>query len=98
MEQEAPVIYLETKTEFSSTNNTYAIKGFLTDDNEVKHFSIFVGDDKVYYTAPSAEENLKKVSFDTKIPLKKGINFITLSAQDNRDLISKRQWVVWRAQ
>lgn len=95
--QQAPVITLHRELQLTTNSNNYPIKGKLEDDNEVKHFSIFVGDDKVYYASPSPQ-NIKALSFDTKIPLKKGINFITLSAQDNRDLVSKLQWVIWKSE
>ncbi len=80
----------------STPSSAYMVKGTLTDDEEVKHFSIFVGDDKVFYAAPAPGSDPKELPFTAKFPLKKGINLITLTAQDNRDLISRTQWIVWR--
>ena len=94
--QETPNIQLDNPLVLTTSSANYPIKGLITDDNEVKHFVIFVGDDKVYYG--TASDDPKKLLFDTKVPLKKGINLITLSAQDNRDLTSKLQWVVWKSE
>ena len=75
----------------------YPLKGKAIDDQEVKHLFIFVGDEKVFYQSPpESEAKSASLSFDTTLPLKKGANLITLAAQDDRELTSRKQWIVWR--
>ncbi len=73
--------------------SSYHLKGHASDDHELKHLFILVGDEKVFYKSGG---NGTSLSFDTKLPLKKGINLITLAAQDDRELTTRKQWIVWR--
>jgi carboxyl-terminal processing protease len=78
----------------TATGDTYALKGSASDDVELRHLFVFVGENKVFYQAPSGAS--KTLAFETKLPLKKGANLITLAAQDDRELTSRKQWIVWR--
>lgn len=93
--QAAPLIlFSPEKPELHASKNTYTIKGHVTDDEEVKYLTVFVGDEKADYKAPSSSTS--SMDFDLHLTLKKGVNLITLAAQDNRELITRKQWVVWR--
>jgi len=78
-----------------TSGDTYVLKGKATDDHELKHVFVFVGDDKVFYQSPSGPGQ-KSLDFEAKLPLKKGANLITLAAQDDRELTTRKQWIVWR--
>lgn len=92
--QAAPVIVLSEKPELHALKNTYPIKGQVADDEEIKYLTIFVGDKKAYYQAPPSTAS--SMDFNVHLNLKKGVNVISLAAQDNRELVTRKQWVVWR--
>lgn len=77
-----------------SSGGSVKLKGTAVDDQELKHLSIFVGDEKVFYRGGSGGE--KSLSFEAGLPLKKGANPVTVTAQDNRELITRKQWILWR--
>jgi len=90
-----PLVDLDWKNlPLTASGDAYALKGATTDDVEIRHLFIFVGENKVFYQAPSNAS--KTLAFETKLPLKKGANLITLAAQDDRELTSRKQWIVWR--
>ncbi len=87
------------KLELLVSSSNYKISGLVTDDHEIKHLVVFVGEDKVHYEAPPAVAPGKpstSFAFETSVILKKGANLITVAAQDDRELTSRRQWIVWR--
>ncbi|HEX5038480.1 MAG TPA: MXAN_5808 family serine peptidase [bacterium] len=91
----SPVIDLSWKDlPLTVKGTTYSVKGTSTDDASVGNVFIFVGEDKVFFQAP--ETPSKTLNFDTTVPLKKGANLITLASQDDRELTSRKQWIVWR--
>ncbi|MBI2981935.1 MAG: PDZ domain-containing protein [Deltaproteobacteria bacterium] len=70
------------------------IKGKASDDQSVQHVLVFVGRNKAAYL-PSLD-NPSSFSFETKVTLNEGANLVTVAAQDNRELTSRRQWIIWR--
>lgn len=93
--QSPPVIDIPFKDlSLESSGESYPLKGSATDDVALQHLFIFVGENKVFYQAPATPS--KTLAFETTLPLKKGANLITLAAQDDRELISRKQWIVWR--
>lgn len=93
--QAPPAIDLDWKNlPLTVSGDTYALKGSATDDVELRHLFVFVGENKAFYQAPPNAS--KTLAFETKLPLKKGANLITLAAQDDRELTSRKQWIVWR--
>jgi hypothetical protein len=93
--QFSPVIGLSWKDlPLTVKGDSYAVKGTATDDVSVGNVFIFVGEDKVFFQAPASPS--KTLAFDTTVPLKKGANLITLASQDDRELTSRKQWIVWR--
>jgi carboxyl-terminal processing protease len=98
--QAPPLIDLSWKDlPLTVKGDSYVLKGTATDDVELRHFFVFVGEDKVFYQSPQTspkDKPSKTLSFNTTLPLKKGVNLITLAAQDDRELTSRKQWIVWR--
>ncbi|MDO8462595.1 MAG: MXAN_5808 family serine peptidase [Deltaproteobacteria bacterium] len=89
----APSIALENMP-LQTTSSTVELAGTVTDDELAKSLLIFVGDDKVYYKENTTSS--PGFHFNTKVNLKKGINTITLSAEDDKELSSRRQWILWK--
>jgi carboxyl-terminal processing protease len=93
--QAPPVIELFPETPpLISQGGSYLLKGTAKDDQELKHLFLFVGDEKVLYQTPPHKD--KSFSFETNLSLKKGANLITVAAQDDRELTTRKQWIVWR--
>jgi hypothetical protein len=93
--QAPPIIDLSWKDlPLTVSSDSYALKGTAADDVELRHLFVFVGENKVFYQAPASPS--KTLAFQTTLPLKKGANLITLAAQDDRELTSRKQWIVWR--
>ncbi len=70
------------------------VKGIVTDDEAVRHLFVFVGNRKTTYLSPQKEEG-PKFPFETRLELKKGMNLVTVAAQDDRELTIRRHWIVW---
>ncbi len=93
--QSPPIIEIHPdQPSLVSHGASYVIKGRAFDDHEVKNVSLFVGNDKVLYRFPVSPE--KSLKFETTVSLKKGANLITVASQDDRELTTRRQWIVWR--
>ncbi len=78
------------------SDSSYKLQGRVKDDHEVRHLFLLVGDEKINYQSPAASVGGKPFDFEIKVPLKKGLNLISLVAQDDRELTSRKQWVLWR--
>ena len=64
------------------------------DDQRVKDYFIFVGDEKVFYQVNAKETG--SVPLDADIPLKLGGNIVTIAARDNNNLLSRRTLFILR--
>ncbi len=89
-----PSLEIAENLPLQTDRSEYAVHGKAADDQEIRHLFIFVGDEKVFYQSPS--ESSRSLTFETSLSLKKGANLITLAAQDNRELTTRKQWIVWR--
>lgn len=78
-----------------SKNQHYRFRGTASDDGRIKEIYAFVNLDKVYYQSNRDSEN-GNLPFSLKVPLQDGVNRITVVAKDDRDLITREQWVVWK--
>ena len=63
------------------------------DSGGVQDAYVFVGARKVYY-APNPEKHGEKMSFELDVPLKPGMNVVTVVARENEDIASRRVVVV----
>lgn len=83
-----------TKLPIITTAATQQIQGTITDDRGIKDYVIFVGDQKVAYQpnpSPSGE-----FAFKATLPLKAGNNYVSISARDDADLMSRTLFTVLR--
>ena len=98
--QMAPTIQLDPDSPGLVTRGaSYKIKGLVTDDQSVRHFFIFVGDEKVFYQSPETLKDTpgaRTLRFEANLPHKKGANVVTISAQDDREMTTRKRWIVWR--
>lgn len=90
---EGPHITLKNLTAPAGTSSaSYHIEGELTDDQEIKDYFIFVGDEKVVYSSNSQQTGSYHLS--ANLPLKDGNNFVSIIARDNQDMMTRYNFVV----
>lgn len=70
------------------------IEGTITDEQQVKDYYVFVGEDKVAYS--SNPNKATSYPFSVDIPLKNGNNNVTMIARDDLDMASRSSFVVER--
>ncbi len=94
--QTPPKILTDPKDPPLKSEGSYTLRGRVTDDHQVKYLVVFVGGEKVFYQQPATSGESKSLDFKIILPLKKGINLVTLEAEDDRALTTRKEWVLWR--
>jgi carboxyl-terminal processing protease len=72
------------------------IKGTADDDTLVRDVYVFVGSHKVFYQSNRKGTDKKHVSFSTTVPLHPGINYVTVVAREDNEIMSRQMFVVRR--
>lgn len=72
------------------------VKGTATDTEKILDGYVFVGNRKVFYRSNRNGQDPKRMSFDASVPLRPGVNVITLVARENPDTIGRRTVIVRR--
>jgi carboxyl-terminal processing protease len=75
---------------------TLRLKGRAEDDTLVRDLYVFVGSRKVFYQSNRNGAEPRKVSFDTTIPLRPGINYVTVVAREDNEIMSRQTFIVRR--
>jgi carboxyl-terminal processing protease len=72
------------------------VRGIASDDARLLDTYIFVGARKVFYRSNRNGSDPKKMSFDADVPLRPGVNVVTIVGRENPDTQSRRTFVVRR--
>ncbi len=72
------------------------LKGRAVDDSIVRDLYVFVGSHKVFYQSNRNAPDPKQVTFDTTVPLRPGINYVTVVAREDNEVISRKTFIVRR--
>jgi carboxyl-terminal processing protease len=72
------------------------VHGLASDDARLLDAYIFVGARKVFYGSNRNGSNTRKMSFDADVPLRPGVNVVTIVARENPDTTSRRTFIVRR--
>ncbi len=72
------------------------IRGSATDADKILDGYVFVGNRKVFYRSNRNGPDPKKLTFDASIPLRPGVNVITVVARENVDTVGRRTIIVRR--
>ena len=67
-----------------------------SDDARLLDAFIFVGSRKVFYRSNRNGTDPKKMSFDADLPLRPGVNVVTIVARENPDTTTRRTYIVRR--
>jgi carboxyl-terminal processing protease len=75
---------------------TLRLRGRAEDDSIVRDLYVFVGSRKAYYQSNRKGPNPQKASFDTSIPLRPGINYVSVIAREDNEVMSRKTYIVRR--
>ncbi len=75
---------------------TVSIRGNATDETRVRDVYIFVGNDKVFFKPNVNPEQTGELAFEAELPLKNGLNYISVVAEETADLYTRRVVVIRR--
>jgi len=67
-----------------------------TDETRVRDLYVFVGAQKVFYKSNRSGSSPRRASFTEEIPLRPGINYVTVYARESDDVVSRKLFVVRR--
>jgi carboxyl-terminal processing protease len=80
-----------------STREGHAhVHGVASDDARLLDAYIFVGSRKVFYRSNRDGADPKSMTFDAELPLRSGVNFVTVVARENPDTTTRRTFIVRR--
>ena len=72
------------------------IKGTATDAERILDAYVFVGNRKVFYRSNRNGSDPKRMTFETPVPLRPGVNVITVVARENNDTVGRRTLIIRR--
>ena len=80
-----------------ATRDTHtSLRGAASDDARLLDAYIFVGSRKVFYRSNRNGADPKRMDFDADLPLRPGVNVITLVARENPDTTTHRTFIIRR--
>jgi carboxyl-terminal processing protease len=72
------------------------VRGTASDDARLLDAYIFVGARKVFYRSNRNGKDVSKMSFEADLPLRPGVNIVTIMARENPDTTARRTFIVRR--
>jgi carboxyl-terminal processing protease len=80
-----------------ATRETHTmLHGIASDDARLLDAYIFVGARKVFYRSNRNGPDVAKMSFDADLPLRPGVNIVTIIARENQDTTARKTFIVRR--
>jgi carboxyl-terminal processing protease len=73
-----------------------SVRGAAVDDARLLDAYIFVGSRKVFYRSNRNGADPKRMDFDADLPLRPGVNVVTLVARENPDTTTRRTFIIRR--
>ncbi len=95
-DHEPPRIDLGQLLTLETRDTTMNLRGSAIDRQSVQDLYIFVGARKGFYRNSRGLADVRTVSFDARLPLRPGSNYVTVVARHNNDIQSRRTFVVRR--
>ena len=91
-----PELELELGEELVTRRDRVRIRGTATDDHRVRDLYVFVGPRKVFYQSNQRSASTPRLTFDTRVPLRNGINYVTVVARESDTVMTRQTFVVRR--
>ena len=73
---------------------TTTIKGVTSDSDRLLDAYIFVGSKKIFYRSNRNGTDAKRMPFEASVPLRPGVNVITVVARENPDTVGRKTIIV----
>ncbi len=73
-----------------------SLKATATDADRLLDAYVLVGQKKVFYRSNRNGPDPKKLVFDADVPLRPGVNFVTIVARESPDSVGRKTFVVRR--
>ncbi len=73
---------------------TTTIKGVTSDSDRLLDAYIFVGSRKIFYRSNRNGQDGKRMPFEASVPLRPGVNVITVVARENPDTVGRKTLIV----
>jgi len=80
----------------TTQHDSLKVRGSAADDTRVRDVYIFVGSRKVYYQSNRGATDPTKQKFEAALPLRPGINFVTVVARESNEVASHKSFIVRR--
>ena len=91
-----PRIDVETPPALVTREASFPIRALAADDQRVRDVYVYVGLRKVFYQSNRDAEQPREARFETRVPLRPGINYVVVFARESDESISRRTFVVRR--
>jgi len=72
------------------------LKGFATDGDRILDVYVFVGARKIYYKSNKGSADPKKAGFELDLPLRPGVNYVSVWARESSETVQRRIFVIRR--
>jgi carboxyl-terminal processing protease len=80
----------------SVKDDKITIKGTAADADKILDGYVFVGNRKVFYRSNRNGSDPKRMTFDATVPLRPGVNVVTLVARENVDTVGRKTIIIRR--
>ncbi|AKU99905.1 Carboxyl-terminal protease [Labilithrix luteola] len=78
----------------ATKDGTTTIKGTTSDGDRLLDAYVFVGNKKIFYRSNRNGQDAKHMPFEAQVPLRPGVNVITVFARENPDTIGRKTIIV----
>jgi len=78
----------------STKDNNLTIKATATDSERLLDAYVFVGSKKIWYRSNKNGQDPKRMPLEASIPLRPGVNVITVVARENPDTVGRKTLIV----
>ncbi|MDB4938387.1 MAG: Carboxyl-terminal protease, partial [Labilithrix sp.] len=93
MRRYPPSIEVQPVT-LATKDPTTTVKGITSDSDRLLDAYIFVGSKKIFYRSNRNGQDPKRMPFETSVPLRPGVNVITVVARENPDTVGRKTIIV----
>jgi carboxyl-terminal processing protease len=90
-----PVIEVDALDLVTRTDKAH-LKALAADGDRVLDMYVFVGSRKVFYRSNKGGADPKKAPFELDLPLRPGVNFVSVWARENSETLSRKVFVIRR--
>jgi carboxyl-terminal processing protease len=96
MDNTPPEVAFASAPPLSVRTAELPLRGVVTDADRVLDMYVFVGRRKVFYLSNREGRDLRRLSFDARLPLEEGSNFVLVVARESGDVVARRIMVIRR--